>query len=67
MWKSKTKAREPMLSGSIDGARVGILPNQFKKEVEHPDCNLFIAENNGERGEGGASAPAGPVEDDLPF
>ena len=54
-----------MISGNFGGARVVILP--LKKKEEHPDYNLFIAESNRERGEGRASTPARPVEDDLPF
>jgi len=78
LWE-KQKDGKRYLSGSLGGARIVILPNNYKKEEKHPDYNLFVAAK--ERGEGGQEkserpAPSSgvsrsysppPPEDDIPF
>lgn len=49
-----------MLSGTLVGAKVVILPNKFKREDKHPDYNLLITEKEEQ---GDHKALAQPQED----
>ena len=44
LWKNKTKAGEPMMTGSLGNGRLVILPNKFKKGERDPEYTLFLAE-----------------------
>jgi len=80
MWKGKTKAGKPMLSGTVNrDTRIVILENSHKEKPNQPDFYLFFTANEkkdedssdggGSSGGGGAPMPEG-VDDDmekLPF
>jgi len=45
LWKGKTKAGDPMLSGKMGDARLIVFKNGYKKENKHPDFIVYVTQN----------------------
>lgn len=71
IWKNKSAAGKPYLSGSISedveltaGTRITIFPNGFKEEDKHPDYIIYKSEPmNG----GAKAASTEESSDEIPF
>ena len=81
LWESTTKSGEFMLSGSLGGAKLIVLPNNRRTGDKSPTHTLLIAEREdqvsdvtrrasgtgrGQTGERYGNAPP-PANDDAPF
>ena len=64
LWKGQTKDGKPKLSGTLGGARVIILLNDYKREDAQPDYHLCLAEK--ERPAESKAADSGP-DTSIPF
>lgn len=53
LWKQKKKSGESFLAGNLGGARILVMKNQYKKEDNHPDYNVFLVERKAKEAEPG--------------
>jgi len=77
LWKNTKADGETYLSGTWGEAKVLVFSNKYKKESNHPDYIVYLAENKKQDGETqppkktppnhATSLPQNDPEDDLPF
>ena len=61
LWRSETRNGQPMLSGSLGGARLVVLPNDRRRSDKDPSHHLFLAQAQPrQQGGGGAQPPQQP-------
>ena len=63
LWRQKSKAGKEYMSGTINGVKVVVFANEYKKEDKHPDYRIFDQDERKEQ----QAPPPPPSDDDLPF